>query len=203
MNACMRRMVLLAGLITVLVLPTTAAAADQSSPNQPAPAGIAADPDGNVYVSDYALDRLVKFGPDGTVLAQWGSSGSSLGQFNSPFGVALDEHNTLYVVDQLNNRVQRFGPDGSVMAAWGAAGAGAGDLRTPFGVAVAVGGARVYVADFGNDRVQVYGSDGALVNTLGGRGSGDGQVLRPPGVRPEPHPPLTVTHPSTHPLHSL
>src|SRR5260221_1039152 len=178
MTVCMRRLVLLAGLITVLVLPTTAAAADQSSPNQPAPAGIAVDSDGNVYVSDYALDRLVKFGPDGTVLAQWGSSGSSLGQFNSPFGVALDEHNTLYVVDQLNNRVQRFGPDGSVMAAWGAAGAGAGDLRTPFGGAVAVGGGPAVVGGFGHCPGQVYGSAGAPAKTLGGSGDGDGPFPR-------------------------
>src|SRR5437870_10537969 len=159
-------------LLTVLVsavwlAPTPAAAADPASSSQPAPAGIVVDAEGNVYVSDYALDRLVKFGPDGTVLAQWGSSGSALGQFNSPFGVALDEHNTLYVVDQLNNRVQRFGPDGRPMAAWGAAGAGAADLRTPFGIAVAVGGGRVYVADFGNGRVQVYGAGGGLGTSAG------------------------------------
>src|SRR5260370_40814343 len=127
MIVCMRRIWLLALLVTAVVLTqTSAAAADQASSNQPAPAGIAVDSDGNVYVSDYALDRLVKFGPDGTVLAQCGSSGSSLGQFNSPFGVALDEHNPLYVADQLNNRLQRFGPDSTVMAAWAAPGSGAG-----------------------------------------------------------------------------
>src|SRR5947209_5816928 len=124
MIVVMRRALLLVVLLTATWLPTYASAAEQASPSQPAPAGIAVDGEGNVYVSDYALDRLVKFGPDGSVLAQWGSSGNALGQFNAPFGVALDEHNTLYVVDQLNNRVQRFGPDGSAMAAWGAAGAG-------------------------------------------------------------------------------
>src|ERR1700716_4494419 len=115
----MRRILLGALLVTALGLPSTVAAADQSAVSQPAPAGIAVDSEGNVYVSDYALDRLVKFGPDGTVLAQWGSSGSALGQFNSPFGVALDERNTLYVVDQLNNRLQRFSSDGTPMGAWG------------------------------------------------------------------------------------
>jgi DNA-binding beta-propeller fold protein YncE len=110
MIGLMRRTVLLALLVTVGWLPSPiSAAAEMGSTSQPAPAGIAVDAEGNVYVSDYALDRVVKFGPEGTVLAQWGSSGSALGQFNSPFGVALDEHNTLYVVDQLNNRVQRFG----------------------------------------------------------------------------------------------
>jgi DNA-binding beta-propeller fold protein YncE len=120
-------------------LSPAAFAAEQAKPVPPAPAGIAVDSDGNVYVSDYALDRVVKFGPDGSILAQWGGSGNALGQFSSPFGVALDDRNTIYVVDQLNNRLQRFSADGSVLSAWGAAGAGAGDLRTPFGVAVGGG----------------------------------------------------------------
>src|SRR4029077_10880139 len=126
--------------------------ADPLNPNPPAPAGIAVDGEGNVYVSDYALDRVVKFGPDGVVLAQWGGSGSNPGQLNAPFGVAIDDRNTLFVVDQLNNRVQHFAAGGSVLGPWGGAGAGASDLRTPFGVADA--GGRIYVADFGNDRVQ-------------------------------------------------
>ncbi|MDQ6670308.1 MAG: hypothetical protein M3069_06085 [Chloroflexota bacterium] len=166
---------LLAGLVLATVFPS-AWAAD----NPPAPAGIAVDGDGNVYVSDYALDRVVKFGPDGSVLGQWGGSGSGPGQLNAPFGVAVDDHNTLFVVDQLNNRVQHFAADGSVLGVWGGAGAGASDLRTPFGVAVA--GGRVYVADFGNDRVQVFAPDGTLLNSLGGRGSGEGQFQRPAGV---------------------
>ena len=166
-------------------------AADLSSAGAPAPAGIAVDGEGNVYVSDYALDRVVKFGPDGSVLSQWGGTGSALGQFNSPFGVAIDASNTLFVVDQLNNRVQRFAADGTALSAWGTAGAAAGDLRTPFGVAV--NGGRGYVADFGNDRVEVFGQDGSLLSTLGGRGSGDGQFQRPAGVAVGPDGTLYVT----------
>src|SRR5438105_326684 len=102
----MRRSWLMALLMVAAWLPPVYAA-DQVSPGQPAPAGIVVDGEGDVYVSDYALDRMVKFGSDGSVLAQWGSSGNGLGQFNAPFGVALDERNILYVVDQLNNRLQR------------------------------------------------------------------------------------------------
>ena len=155
-------------------------AADSTSPSSPAPAGIAVDSDGNVYVTDYALDRVVKFGPDGTVLGQWGGSGNAVGQFSGPFGVAVDANNTVYVVDQLNNRVQRFATDGTALGAWGTAGAAAGDLRTPFGVAISSG--RVYVADFGNDRVDVFGTDGSLLGMFGSRGTGDGQFQRPAGV---------------------
>ena len=142
-------------------------AANTDAPPVPAPAGIAVDADGNVYVTDYALDRVVKFAPDGTVLAQWGSSGSGPGQFSSPFGVAVDGSNVV-VVDQLNNRVQRFATDGSLQGAFGTAGAGPGDFRTPFGVALA--GGHVYVADFGNDRVQILNLDGSVLSSVGSRG---------------------------------
>lgn len=166
-------------------------AADPANSAEPAPAGLAVDGDGNVYVSDYAFDRMVKFGPDGSVLGQWGGTGNAFGQFSAPFGVAVDANNTVYVVDQLNNRVQRFSTDGSSLGAWGGAGADAGDLRTPFGVAV--GGGRVYVADFGNDRVQVFGADGSLLWMLGGHGNGDGQFQRPAGVAVGPDGALYVT----------
>jgi sugar lactone lactonase YvrE len=155
-------------------------AAETGAPTTPAPAGIAVDGDGNVYVTDYALDRVVKFAPDGTVLGQWGNSGNGPGQFSSPFGVAVDGGNVV-VVDQLNNRVQRFASDGTLLSAFGSAGAGPGDFRTPFGVALA--GGHVYVADFGNDRVQILNLlDGSVQSTIGSRGSGDGQFQRPAGV---------------------
>ena len=96
MIVVMRRALLLVVLLTATWLPTYASAAEQASPSQPAPAGIAVDGEGNVYVSDYALDRLVKFGPDGSVLAQWGSSGNALGQFNAPFGVAQETPGNLF-----------------------------------------------------------------------------------------------------------
>src|SRR3954467_720348 len=92
------RPLLLAALLVSLTAGSTLADADESSP---APAGIAVDSDGSVYVSDYATDRVLKFGADGTVLQQWGGSGTALGQFSAPFGVAVDDR-TVYVVDQLN-----------------------------------------------------------------------------------------------------
>src|SRR6185369_14139532 len=129
------RRLILAALLTALTVSSVFAA---DGPVAPAPAGIAVDAEGNVYVTDQALDRVVKFASDGTPLIQWGASGTSPGQFNAPFGVAIDDR-TLYVVDQLNSRVQKFGTDGTVLGGWGVAGAASGELRTPFGVAVSGG----------------------------------------------------------------
>ena len=185
----------LAGLLFALLLPTSAFASSvapevsldgQAAPGSqvvgtggPGPSGLAVDPDGSLWVTDYTGDRVLRFGPDGTLLTQWGGHGSGLGQFSGPFGIALDG-TSVYVVDQLNNRIQKFAPDGTPLAAWGGAGAGTGQLRTPFGAAVASGG--LLVADFGNDRVQQFGFDGQPVRTLGRSGSGDGQFTRPAGV---------------------
>ena len=163
-----------------LLVPGVAFAQDAPAPNPPAPAGLTVDGEGAVYVTDYTYDRVVKFGADGSVLQEWGSSGSGSGQFDAPFGICVDDHGAIYVVDQLNNRIQKFAADGSAQMAWGRAGARRGELRTPF--AVAASGGRVYVADFGNDRVQVFGADGGLLSSFGSRGSGDGQLLRPAGV---------------------
>ena len=156
-----------------------AASADEM-PTAPAPANIAVDPEGDVYVTDYAFDRVLKFASDGTLLQQWGGSGSAMGQLSGPFGVAVDDRGALYVVEQLNNRVQKFATDGTPLTWWGEAGAGHGALRTPFGAAVA--GGRVYVADFGNDRVQVFTPEGTPLDIVGARGTGEGQFLRPAGV---------------------
>ena len=115
----MPRALLLAVLASCFWLRPVLAAVEEASLATPAPAGIAVDADSNVYVSDYALDRVVKFGPDGSVVAQWGGTGSGPGQFNAPFGVSIDASNTIFVVDQLNNRLQRFATDGTLLSAWG------------------------------------------------------------------------------------
>ena len=184
----------LAGLLLALLVPLPAGAADLASADEdehrpapawgpgtssPAPSNVAVDDEGNLYVTDYAGDRVLKLGPEGAVLTEWGGHGTGPGQFSGPFGVTLDPRNAVYVVDQLNGRIQKFSPEGEFLAAWGGAGA-AGQLRTPFGAASVPAG--VYVADFGNNRVLLFAHDGRLVRRWGGRGGGAGQFTRPAAV---------------------
>src|SRR5438105_4705913 len=97
MRLMSRALALALAACAICIVQSPVFAADSAAPSAPAPAGIGVDSDGNVYVTDYALDRVVKFGPDGSVLGQWGVSGSALGQFNGPFGVAVDASNTVFV----------------------------------------------------------------------------------------------------------
>jgi hypothetical protein len=71
-----------------------------------APAG---SPDaGNLYVVDDENEQILEFGPTGTFLGSWGSSGTALGQFAFPSGIAVDGAGHIYVADFSGQRVQIF-----------------------------------------------------------------------------------------------
>src|ERR1700682_1126257 len=72
-----------------------------SDPGQPTyPEKLAFDAQGNLYVTEFGSpsfggsmgpnDRIQKFSPTGTPLAQWGKLGSEPGQFDGPVGIAID-----------------------------------------------------------------------------------------------------------------
>jgi DNA-binding beta-propeller fold protein YncE len=83
------------------------------------PRRIAIGPDDSIYVVDSGRNRIVKFNPDGQVLASWGSEGSGDGQFKGISSVAVDPmNNKLYVADPLNSRIQVFDSDGKFLSKW-------------------------------------------------------------------------------------
>jgi DNA-binding beta-propeller fold protein YncE len=145
------------------------------------PSSIALDRDGNVYISDEALQRISVFDSRGRFLARWGIKGSGKGEFDRPAGIAFDREENLLVVDGLNNRVQRFTKDGRYLGGWGRAGSGGGEFNIPWGIAIDHDG-NVYVADWRNDRVQKFDTDGGHLATYGKPGQGDGEFRRPAGL---------------------
>jgi len=83
------------------------------------PRRIAIGPDDSVYVVDQGHTRIVKFSPDGRVLAVWGSKGSGDGQFNDPTSVAVDSTSgKVYVADPINKRIQVFDQNGKFATKW-------------------------------------------------------------------------------------
>ncbi len=73
-----------------------------------APAQIALDGAGNLWVADRGNNRVQQFGPDGERLLTLGTRGIGLGEFINPTGVSVDCRGTLTVTDTNNNRVQQF-----------------------------------------------------------------------------------------------
>jgi DNA-binding beta-propeller fold protein YncE len=83
------------------------------------PRKIAIGPDDSIYVVDSGRNRIVKFGPDGQVLASWGGEGTDDGQFRGPSSVAVGPtNNKVYVADPLNSRIQVFDSNGTFLGKW-------------------------------------------------------------------------------------
>ncbi len=129
-----------------------------------APFGIALDTIGNVFVSDTANHRIVKWAPGattGTVVAGGNGYGFGANQFKQPLGIFISPKGDLYVADNNNSRVQKF-PAGSTIATNGITVAGgnsngskANQLNTPSGIYVDENDT-VYVADRNNSRIQKW-----------------------------------------------
>ena len=73
-----------------------------------APAQIALDAGGKLWVADRGNNRIQRFGPNGERLGMFGERGIGPGQFINPTGVVVDCHGVLTVTDTRNNRVQQF-----------------------------------------------------------------------------------------------
>ena len=88
-----------------------------------APAGVALDSSGNVYVAEYGNNDIRKITPDGAVTLFAGSSSATKGDANgtgnaasfwNPTGVAVDSAGNVYVADESNNQIRKITPDGAV-----------------------------------------------------------------------------------------
>ena len=72
------------------------------------PRDVALDANGNVWIVDTGTGRVVKYGPDGRFLHEFGSMGSGPGQFSEPTAIEIAPGGDIFVADSGNRRVQRF-----------------------------------------------------------------------------------------------
>lgn len=73
-----------------------------------APAQLALDAAGTLWVADRGNSRVQRFGPDGERLLMFGERGTGPGQFLSPTGISVDCRGLLTVSEAAGNRVQSF-----------------------------------------------------------------------------------------------
>lgn len=87
-----------------------------------APAGIAADRAGNLYVADTGNNTIRKITPGGTTITFAGTPGvagsadgtGTTASFNQPSGVTTDAAGNVYVADTRNYAIRRITPSGTV-----------------------------------------------------------------------------------------
>jgi sugar lactone lactonase YvrE len=145
------------------------------------PRNLALDGQGNLFIWDGSVNRVLKLRPDGKLsfYAGNGTAGYSgdggpatAAQLNADFlAMAVDSAGSLFVVDRLNNRVRKIGADGVIMTVAGSGPTGLGNggysgdsgpataaqLNGPIGVAIDAAG-NLYIADVVNKRIrQVVG----------------------------------------------
>ena len=133
---------------------------------------LACDPSGNVYVSDYSVDRIRKIDMSTGIISNYAGTGSfgfsgdggaaTAATFDDPMGIAIDGAGNLYISDLYNERIRKVNTSGIITTiggngTYGYSGDGgpatAAEFKYPYGIAVD-GSQSVYIADYENWRVR-------------------------------------------------
>jgi sugar lactone lactonase YvrE len=178
------------------------------------PAGVAFDPEGNLYVADAANNTIRRVTRAGVVTTFAGSAGvvgisdgdGADARFNSPSGVAVDSDGNIYVADTSNHTIRKLTPAGTVTTLAGSPGGmgstdgvgGAARFNNPLGVAVDPAG-NVYVADEGNHAVRKITPAGD-VSTLVSGGAG---LMGPAGIAVDGATNLYVVETGSHTIRKI
>lgn len=130
------------------------------------PHAIRIDPQGNVWTTDAASSKVIKFTPDGRKLMEIAVGGQPVPCRNNFCGttdIAFARSGHLFISDgYANARILEYTGDGRKVSEWGTPGTGPGQFRLPHSIQIDDDGI-VYVADRENGRVQRFTQDGAYL----------------------------------------
>jgi len=143
----------------------------------PSPVGLAVGADGEVYVADSALSRVLVIRPGAREAVPL-----DLPMLRQPTGLAFDRKTgRLFVSETAEHRIRVFGRGGTEVATFGTRGTEEGEFNFPTYLWLDKRG-RLFVTDSLNYRVQVFGEDGKFEREFGRAGDAAGDFLRQKGV---------------------
>lgn len=150
-----------------------------------APAAIAFDGKGNLYVVDVAsVQRVIIFDGTGKVRTMFGGTGSAAvvsdkpGKFWYPAGIAVAANGWIFVSDSQNRRIQLFDENGRFQRIIDTGG-------LPRGIAIAPDNLLV-VANLTDERFVIFDPDGRALQTYGEGGFKAGQFAGPNDISIDP-----------------
>ncbi|HYM12490.1 MAG TPA: hypothetical protein VEU62_17265 [Bryobacterales bacterium] len=162
-----------------------------------APAGLALDAAGNLYICDTYNTEVRKVKPDGTIVPFAGSGQHSYGgdggpavyaAMDFPAGITADAAGNVYIADQHNDRIRKVDTNGIITTIAGNGEQGyCGDggpavkacLNYPSDIAFDAAG-NMYIADEDNNVVRKVTPDGTITTVVGSSGQGYGGDGGPP-----------------------
>jgi serine/threonine-protein kinase len=149
-----------------------------------APAGVAVDAAGDLFVADTNNNKIRLISAASAVVSTFAGSGTAgatdatgaAASFNHPTGVAVDAAGNVYVADSGNNKIRKISATGVVTTLAGSGTAGAADgtgnqatFSAPSAVTVDALG-NVYVADTNSNKIRMVTASG-VVTTFAGSGA--------------------------------
>ena len=152
------------------------------------PVSIALGKDDLIYVLSHAAEnvsnnkRIAKFTYENEdFICEFGSLGSSAGEFTWPNSLVADLEGNVYVTDEWLNRISVFDHNGKFLRWWGKQGTGIGEWNRPAGL-VLDRDENILVADSFNHRIQKFTKYGEYLGEWGEFGRKAGQFDTPWGV---------------------
>lgn len=139
------------------------------------PHGMSIDAAGKVWITDVALEQVLRFSPEGRqelALGTRGVSKQDAAHFGRPADVAFLPGRVLVADGYVNTRIAEFSPDGKYIRDWG-------DFAIAH--AVAVDETRIFVADRENARIQIFDHAGNLIESRVSHAGNHTYAMKPLG----------------------
>lgn len=142
------------------------------------PRGIAAAPDGRIFVVDKAA-RVQRFNAAGTFECVWHMPEKDAGK---PVGLAVHPDGRVFMADTHYHRVIVYDRDGHELARFGEPGRGPGQFEMPTDVAFDAEGV-IYVSEYGgNDRITRWSPEFQYLGAMGEEPIEGRRLSRPSGI---------------------